>query len=147
MVSLAEASRRLKTVSEKKLQKKVADIVVTDLQIRDLKREEFKKGLKPDGSIIGKYSNPSYQAYKEAKNPQANGNVDLIDTGSFTNRLFVFSEGEGKFIFKSQDDKSELLQNKYGKDIMGFNQEDWNKLQINKYAPKLINYIKQLTRF
>ena len=41
--------------------------------------------------------------------------------------------------------KTKLLKGKYGDDIMGFNDEDWEELQRVDYAPKLTQYIKQIT--
>lgn len=146
MASFAELARRIRKVSESKLQSKVEEIVLTDLEVREVKRQEFKSGERPDGTPIGRYKSPSYEAYKVLKNPQAGGMVDLIDTGKFTNQLFVKSKGNSKFLFESQDEKSQMLQDKYGSDIMGMNQDSFNELQRKKYADKLIRYIKQITR-
>jgi hypothetical protein len=146
MVSLKEAQRRLKKVTEAKLQKKVEEFVLIDLEIRDLKRYEYKRGLDPFGTPIGFYMSDKYEEMKRRKNPLAGGNVDLIDTGKFSNQLFVKSLGNSKFIFRSQDDKGEILEERYGEKIWGLNEETFNNLQKEKYAPKLVRYIKQITR-
>ena len=145
MASFKEIQRKLKKATDNRLQKKVAEFVVIDLDIRDKKRDEYKRGDKPNGSLIGVYRSEAYRQYKLRKNPLAGGDVDLIDTGKFSNQLFVKSLGERKFIFKSQDEKEDLLKEKYGEDIMGFNEDTFLELQQNKYRDKLVIYIKQIT--
>jgi len=145
MVSLNQLKKRLQKVSQSKLQKKVEEFVLTDLEIRKLKRAEFKRGELPDGGVIGVYRNPNYQIMKQRMNPLAGGDVDLILTGKFTNQLFVKSLNNSRFIFDSQDEKTSMLKARYTDDIMGLNTETFEKLQKEKYAPKLITYIKQIT--
>jgi len=144
-VSLNQLKKRLQKVSQSKLQKKVEEFVLTDIEIRNLKRAEFKRGELPDGGIIGVYRDPGYQIMKQRMNPLAGGDVDLILTGKFTNQLFVKSLNNSKFIFDSQDEKTSILKARYTDEIMGLNPETFEKLQKEKYAPKLITYIKRIT--
>ena len=144
-ISLNQLKKRLQKVNQNKLQKKVEEFVLTDLEIRNLKRAEFKRGELPDGGIIGVYRDPGYQIMKQRMNPLAGGDVDLILTGKFTNQLFVKSLNNSRFIFDSQDEKTSMLKARYTDEIMGLNPETFEKLQKEKYAPKLIKYIKQIT--
>jgi len=144
-VSLNQLKKRLQKVNQNKLQKKVEEFVLTDLEIRNLKRAEFKRGELPDGGIIGVYRDTNYQIMKQRMNPVAGGDVDLILTGKFTNQLFVKSLNNSRFIFDSQDEKTSMLKARYTDKIMGLNPETFDKLQKEKYAPKLITYIKRIT--
>ena len=145
MASLKEIQRRLKKVGKQKLKSRVVEIVVNDEEIIFYKINDFKQGVRPDGSLIGRYRSKNYELFKASLNPIAGGAVDLILTGSFVNKLYVHSLGMSRFIFKSRDKKSGLLQERWGQDIMGLNQKDFDKLQKEKYAPMLIQYIKQIT--
>jgi hypothetical protein len=146
MVSLREAQRRLKKVTEAKLQKKVEEFVINDQTIIEAKQDELTRGLTPDGTIIGTYSWAEYEAFKKQINPLADGNVDLKLTGMFQSRLFVRSKGNSKFDFDSRDSKAPMLFEKYGNDVKGLNRDTFNDLQKIEYAPKLVKYIKQITR-
>lgn len=121
----------------------VTEIVLKDSQnLRELKESEFESGLRPKSSKIGKYASEGYAKHKNAMNPKAGlGNVDLIYTGAFVNSLFVkpFSKG---YIFDSNNSKSGNLIGKYGLDIMGLNQETFNKRQNDFYRFELIKNIK-----
>ena len=144
-LSLQNVLERLQRVTKDKLQDQVQKIVESDRKIVAYKQDRFELGLRPNGNFIGKYKSKSYELYKASLNPRAGGAVDLIRTGSFTNNLFVDGKGNRKFIFDSSDRKTKLLKGKYGDDIMGFNDEDWEELQRVDYAPKLTQYIKQIT--
>lgn len=145
MASSKEIKRRLQKVTESKLKKKVEEIVLTDTEIRDAKRNELKRGETPKGGIIGTYKNLDYELFKSQLNPLAGGTVDLNLTGKFSNQLYVKSLGNRKFQFKSQDEKDPMLFEKYGQENRGLNKETFEELQRKKYAPKLVRYIKQIT--
>jgi cytoplasmic iron level regulating protein YaaA (DUF328/UPF0246 family) len=145
MSSFKKILEKLKQVTKENLRDQVQKIVENDQEIIDLKQDRFEQGLKPDNNIIGTYRNPAYQQMKQRMNPRAGGDVDLILTGSFTNKLFVQGLGNSRFLFDSTDDKTPILTEKYGDDIFGFNDKDWERLQAEKYAPQLIKYIKQQT--
>lgn len=90
-------------------------------------------GKRPDGRKIGTYIDKSYSAFKNQINPLAGyGNVDLIVTGQFVNSFFVKPFGLG-FIFDATDRKRGNLLGRYGGDIMGLNQEWFNKRQKDIY--------------
>jgi len=125
------------------LQSKVRNIVISDQKtLKQEKIDEFEQGLRPDGNIIGEYRSKDYQEYKYSQNPLARGNVDLILTRSFTNKLFV-KGSDSKFIFDSSDIKTGNLIGKYGRDIMGLNQDWFNIRQNDIYRLVLVEQIKR----
>jgi len=145
MASLKEIQERLKRATKQKLQEAVANIVQNDDLIYEIKEDRLERGLRPNNNIIGTYKSDSYALFKQSRNPKAGGKVDLILSGRFVKGFYVESLGNSRFIFMSTDEKSTLLQEKYGKDIMGLNNDSWNKLQKDIYAPLLVDYIKSIT--
>lgn len=147
MASIAEIKRRLEKVQKKTTLNAIIDkIVLSDRQLKILKEQEFEKGERPNGSIIGTYKSKSYELYKASLNPEAGGVVDLMLTGSFVDEMYV-SKGRkvGHYIFKSNDEKSNALQKKYGKDIMGLNQETFETVNEKVYRDKFIKELKRIT--
>lgn len=119
-------------------------------ELKEAKRNEFLSGDRPDGSEIGRYRNYlmpngiTYSMFKNQMNPLAGeGYVDLIFTGQFERSLFPRRNSNNSYIFASTDSKADDLIAKYGIDIMGLNQESFNKLQKEKYAFDLVRYIKK----
>jgi|5B_taG_2_1085324.scaffolds.fasta_scaffold10594_2 hypothetical protein len=94
-------------------------IYQTDKNLIKLKIEEFKRGKNPDGSIIGTYRSNSYSNFKKSKNPLARGFVDLINTGSYVNKLYVKKVNKLQYQFVSRDSKDKMLADKYGQQIRG----------------------------
>lgn len=123
----------------------VAEIVIQRLerQVKNAKIDELEQGLKPNGNIIGKYRNLEYGIMKYNINPKAQGNVDLILTGSFSSKMFVVPTSRSKFTFLSNDDKSDSLQKKYGSEIMGLNQDTFDELLKREALPLFIQEIKK----
>jgi len=114
-----------------------------DPKLITAKLNEFRRGELPNGNAIGFYKSPEYSLFKRNLNPLAGGTVDLILTGSFTRGLFVDDIAPSRFLFDSHDEKTDLLIGKYGLDIMGINQQEWERLQRNVYAPQLVKFIKR----
>lgn len=118
-------------------------IILSDTHLKNEKIHELKRGDRPDGSEIGTYRSQSYSLFKSSLNPLAGGYVDLILTGSFSNNLFPVRQSNNIYSFDGKDRKTGDLISKYGMDIMGLNQETFNRLQKDLYAPQLIRYIKK----
>lgn len=146
MASFKALRKKLSQVNDlNKLENLTKQIILADQSLKYEKVKEFEKGIRPDGSKIGDYRNSDYAAFKQSINPKAGGHVDLMLTGKFAGGMEQVAKGQGTFVFKSLDSKSEMLQGRYGKDIMGLNQETFNEKQKNDYAPKLIKEIKRIT--
>ncbi len=145
MASLAELRRKFEKINnEDLLRKQVSDIIIKDNTIIQAKQDEFERGLRPDGGIIGVYAWPEYENMKAQMNPLANGNVDLRLTGSTYSQLFVEPKNESKFTFKSRDGKWDGLVEQYGKDIKGLNSQTFLDIQIKEYLPIFIKRLKRI---
>ena len=132
----------LKKFTEKRLQNEVSQIILSDKNILDRKRDELKAGVKPDGGDIGTYRSQSYSLFKQSRNPFAGGKVDLILTGAYERAIKVLSLGNSKFTLRSSDSKRDDLIAKYGIENEGINETIWNKLQKFDYAPQLFKNIR-----
>ena len=93
-------------------------------QIIQKVREQWKKGERPDGSIIGTYRSFAYQREKLAQNPEAGGNVDLILTGALNRGLTLNKVFDATFTIFSTDSKAVMIAQKYGLDVYGLNEKD-----------------------
>lgn len=145
-LDLVELRNGLKRLTLNNLQDATAKIIVEDSTLLSRKRDEFKAGVKPDGSIIGTYKSDSYKLFKIQKNPSAGGNVDLILTGSTARQLGVDSLGNGVFKIKSNDPKWNSLISKYGSEIQSINKDVFDGLQKSKYAPQLIEKMRSISK-
>lgn len=143
-ISVKEYQSRLSQVlNQSTIESLVSEIVLSDqTKLKAEKINEFTKGERPDESIIGTYQDADYAFFKHAINPMANGNVDLMLSRSFVNKMFVKNFSNG-FIFDSTDSKTGALIGKYGLDIMGLNQEWFNKRQNDIYRLTLVFTIKK----
>jgi hypothetical protein len=121
----------------------MSEIILNDPQLKREKISEFTKGQLPDGSIIGRYRSADYASDKYNINPLANANVDLMLTRAFVNHMFVEQVRPRAFLFNSTDWKTNHLIGKYSIDIMGINQEYWEKRQKDVYLPVLKFQIKR----
>lgn len=82
--------------------------------IKELQVDQLKRGVRKDGSRIGKYKNKAYAAKKHQLNPLAGfGNVDLILKGDFKSQIFV-DVREDVFVIDSGDEKAAKLISDYG---------------------------------
>lgn len=144
-ISAKEYQMRMKPLlNQTTLTELVATIAMSDQKIlKERKVNEFTKGIRPDGEIIGNYRSQSYAAYKNRLNPLAgSGKVDLMLTRSFTNKMFL-KRSNREYIFGSSDIKAGTLIGKYGLDIMGLNQDWFVKRQSEIYRITLVFLIKR----
>lgn len=111
------------------------EIILNDQRLKERKIDEFRRGKRPDDTLIGFYRDVHYAIFKQEINPLAGGDVDLILTGSFTNQMRVEKVAPTRYTFNSSDSKTPMLVGKYGEDIMGINDEWWNNRQIEVYLP------------
>lgn len=148
-MDLGELKKRLKKVTLPIAQSETAKIITKDPHILRKKVDDFRRGLRPDGSIIGEYSDSpmgqEYRLFKMSINPLAGGNVDLILTGSTARKLGVDSLGNGVFAINSSDTKWDDLISKYGEDLKIIDPNTFINLQTDVYAPQLIQRIKSIT--
>lgn len=89
-------------------------IISQEKEIRELIRDRWKLGIKPDGSIIGIYHSKGYAFEKSQKNPLAGfGHVDLIETGALWKGIKISPFGEAVEVY-SVDSKYIDISKKYG---------------------------------
>lgn len=93
-------------------------------EIVELVRSRWKRGLRPDGNIIGEYRSFAYEMEKRQRNPLAGGNVDLIDTGDLNKHLVVNHLRDSLFNIFSTDEKAVSIAEKYGLDVYGLSKEE-----------------------
>ena len=123
------------------------EIVLSDnASLKDRKIDEFTKGERPDGKKIGKYKDAEYAFFKQAINPMANGYVDLMLSRSFVGKMYVRPFTKGSYLFDSTDYKTGNLVGKYGLDIMGLNQDWFEKRQKDVYTFVLVNRIRKYAK-
>lgn len=126
------------------MQEETQKIIQRSQPLIEAKQNEFKRGERPDGNVIGVYRSIDYAREKYARNPLAGlGHVDLYDTGSFTRQLFVERKSAKLFSFDSNDDKAPDLFKKYGDANRGLNEKVWQDVQKEYIAPLLTKWIKQ----
>ena len=119
-ISQAEKTlQKLRQVTQASVRKDLKSVISTDFdtQLVDSVASNWKKGIKGNGDIIGGYRSDAYRAMKEAMNPMAGGNVDLIYEGDFVSSLF-FDNTTNKLIdIDASDSKRGKLVGKYGEGI------------------------------
>ncbi len=97
-------------------------------EIKQLIKQRWLIGKRPDGSLIAKYNQFGYATEKYKQNSKAGFmNVDLIDTGSLVNQITTALTGNGIEVI-STDSKFNMIADKYGDD--NFNISDAEQEQI-----------------
>jgi hypothetical protein len=142
-MSPAEYLRRMQPLlNQSKLEQIVSEIVLSDNRnLKEAKVNEWEQGLRPDGDKIGVYRSAEYAIFKDQINPRADGYVDLLLTRQTANTLFVQSLRNRKYLFGMKDYHN--LIGRYGLDILGLNQETFEKRQADIYRYTLIYIIKK----
>jgi hypothetical protein len=102
-----------------------------------VKRWSFGRGV--NGGQIGSYRSRDYKAFKVSKNPQANGRVDLILTGSLGDKIFISQLGD-VFEVKSNDYKFFDIGKKYGFEQFNLTISETNQLIQELYYKVMEEY-------
>ena len=116
---------RLNQINQTKIEQLLKqEILSNKAKIVDIVRQRWKRGLRPNGDIIGTYQSLFYQQEKTQRNPLAGGNVDLIDTGGLNKELTIFYNTGSLFTIFSTDEKALLIAQKYGLDVYGLTKDE-----------------------
>lgn len=108
--------------------------------IRQLIKERWLLGKRPDGSEIGEYHSTKYAQEKYKQNSKAGlFNVDLIDTGELVSAIKISLFSEGFEIF-STDSKFNKIADKYGEDNFNITDKEEEEL-ISEISQKTIEYL------
>ncbi len=105
----------------------------------DQQRQQLAQGLRSDGSVLPDYSFRSVFQYGKPQGP-----IRLYDTGAFYRGMLI-DVRQDIFILESADEKSTMLQNRYGADILGLRDEaknNWIKTLRPVFMQQIENYLK-----
>lgn len=132
-------------LSPNNLTKIVSDIIVLNTAnvITDV-RNRWEYGESVRGGIIGRYREPMYAEYKRSLNPNANGTVDLMLTGSLVDHLTLKKISEGIYQVISTDEKYTKLAAKYGSYQFGITDEQRYSLYEDIEKVAIAEVFKQL---
>lgn len=89
--------------------------------IIEANRQQLLKGQRSDGKDMPEYVEGS-------KAPSAPGLITLFDSGEFLDSIDSLFNDEG-ITFESDDKKAVFLLAKYGKEVLGLNEENIRELQ------------------
>ena len=121
----------------------MAEIVLSDQKrLKEEKINEWEQGIRPDGDKIGTYRDAEYAIFKDSINPIANGYVDLLLTRQTANSLFVHRANQPREFLFGMNDIYNLV-GEYGLDILGLNQETFEKRQADIYRYTFIYILKK----
>ena len=102
-------------------------------------RLQLQQGLRSDDSTLPEYSFRSVFQYGKPPGP-----IRLYDTGAFY-RGMLLDVRKDIFILESADPKSTMLQNRYGKDILGLGTDALQKYILTLkpvFIQQIANYLK-----
>lgn len=111
-------------------------------RLKEIKKDEWEQGIRPDKSRIGRYRNEHYKDFKQLLNPRADGFVDLILTGQTASTLFIHKASQPREFLFGMNDRYNLI-GRYGLDILGLNQETFERRQKEIYKLTLVYIIKK----
>lgn len=104
-----------------------------------VQREQLFQGLKSDNSYLPDYSFRS--VFQFGKPP---GPIRLFDTGDFYRGIFI-DVRQDIFIIESADEKNTMLQNRYGREILGLGTEakiDYIRVLKPEFVKQIKSYLK-----
>lgn len=110
--------------------------------IEDMNAEQLLQGHRADGSeITPKYRNPLYAAAKQHRNSKPKpGTPDLKNTGAFHQGITARIDGAG-ITLEGTEQKTEMLQGKYGDDIIGLSAENIEELKTGYIGPAVADKV------
>lgn len=112
-------------------------------EIRDMIKQRWLLGRRPDGSLIGFYRDVNYAIFKQTINPSAKGDVDLILSGDLVNNIKTVL-GKNKIEILSSDYKFEEISLKYGLDNFNITEDEENELLDRIMAEVVTNIFKEI---
>lgn len=106
----------------------------------------YRRGINGAGVRIKDYApyHPMTIAIKQAKGQPTN-RVTLRDTGAFHKSMYLVADSEG-FYVDATDDKTELLENKYGDKIMTLTGDNIQRLLQSHVRKELLKRLKKALR-
>ena len=111
-------------------------------RLKEEKINEWEQGLIINGEEKREYRDVEYAIFKQNINPRADGYVDLLLSRGTANSLFVHRSTQPRAFLFGMNDRYNLVGN-YGKGILGFNQETFEKRQADIYRYTFIYVLKK----
>ena len=145
-ISAAEMGRRINSLAKITLLREMVneELLKEEDTLRMLKEQDFLEGDIYGSGSKDTYASSEYSMFKKKQNPIAGGNVDLILTGAFIDSFKLNKPKENRYLFGATDPKRGVLVSKYGIDIMGLNQQVFDKFQKEIIAPRFVRKIKDI---
>lgn len=111
-------------------------------QMIDLNTGQLFSGVDSNGFLLKPYyRNDKYAEFKKTLNSK--GVVDLKLTGDFYDGFFA-DVSKFPLIFGSNDEKSNELEKRYGKNIFGLNKRSLNEISKQTIQPEIIIAIRKI---
>jgi len=143
MATIAQVLRNVRQLNLlNEAMKAIADVKEDVIEIN---RNHLQQGENKDGERIGEYRSAIYGDMKARMNPKAQGYVDLILTGAFTNAMHLKMQSKG-FAIDSNDRKKSKLVSKYGEDIFGLGDKGRKELVDKSYRTALMTRVRKVTK-
>lgn len=120
------------------------ELIKEEKTLKLLKRQDFEEGDIYGNGKTYTYLSPKYENFKRTINPLAGGKVDLILTGAFVDSMYLLKPKQGRYLFGATDSKRSKLVEAYSINIMGLNQNVFDKFQKEIIAPRFVRKIKNL---
>ena len=106
-----------------------------------LNQAQLREGKRSDGKILGRYRESTKKAKRNNPNRKLTGDlISLLDYGDFWQGFFFKAEN-GKLVFGSEDDKTDLLIKQWGETIFGLGKDSYAEL-TRIVSPVLVKKIK-----
>jgi len=147
MASAAEMLRRLQSVNKITVLRDMVydEIIKEEDNLKFIKEEEYLEGDIYSNGTKTTYAWEDYASKKYAKNPRAGkGNIDLINTGSFIDSFRLNKPKQNKYLWGATDSKRNDIVEMFGQDIMGLNQESFEKFQIEIVKPRFVRKLQEI---
>jgi hypothetical protein len=123
-------------------------IVANKSEYLNRNKDQFRKGMRPNGFPIGKYKLKWYADMKFAQSSEAGfGNVDLELDKGYKLGMWLKVDGED-ILVSSSDDKADKLEAQYHKDsnpIYGLSSENQQSFNYDVFLPGFLAVIEQKT--
>jgi hypothetical protein len=118
-------------------------IMFESANITDKVKKRWSWGRGVNGGEIGQYRSGEYKAFKLNKNPKALGTVDLILTGSLSNKLKIRKMGS-LFEVVSLDHKFKKIGRDWGFEQFNLTPDETQELISEIYEKILTNYTQEV---
>jgi len=122
------------------------EVIKEETNLKQLKRQDFEEGDIYGNGKTYTYRSQNYSNFKRNINPLAGGKVDLILTGAFVDSMYLLKPKTGRYLFGATDNKRSKLVEAYSINIMGLNQNVFEKFQKDIIYPRFMRKLKSYAK-